>query len=111
GIRDYKVTGVQTCALPIGTIERRKGRYCARGFNQIPGEDFEEVYAPVVRLESLRVLLSVSVKRGYSIRQLDIKSAFLYSDIDTKIYLELPGRYQKPDKVWKLKKAIYGLKQ
>jgi hypothetical protein len=94
-----------------GTIERRKARYCAKGFNQIPGEDFEEVYAPVARLESLRTLLSISVQRGYSLRQLDIKSAFLYGDIDCETYLELPEGYRKTDRVWKLKKAIYGLKQ
>ena len=94
-----------------GTIERRKARYCAKGFNQIPGEDFEEVYAPVARLESLRMLLSISVQRGYFLRQLDIKSAFLYGDIDCETYLDLPEGYRKTGKVWKLKKAIYGLKQ
>jgi len=94
-----------------GTIERRKGRYCAKGFSQRPGEDYEEVYAPVARLELLRLLLSISINRGYTIRQLDVKSAFLYGDIDIETYLELPEGYRKPGKVWKLNKAIYGLKQ
>src|ERR1700761_82018 len=94
-----------------GTIERRKGRYCAKGFSQRPGEDYEELYAPVARLESLRLLLSISINRSYHIKQLDVKSAFLYGDIDVETYLELPEGYRKPGKVWKLNKAIYGLKQ
>ena len=94
-----------------GSIERRKGRYCAKGYNQKPGEDFDDIYAPVARLESLRILLSISVKQNHTLRQLDIKSAFLYGDIDGEIYLELPEGYQKPGKVWRLNKAIYGLKQ
>ena len=65
----------------------------------------------MARLESLRILLSISVKKNYTLRQLDIKSAFLYGDIDGETYLELPEGYQKPGKVWRLNKAIYGLKQ
>ena len=94
-----------------GTIERRKGRYCVKGYSQKPGEDFDDIYAPVAPLESLRILLSISVKRNYILRQIDIKSAFLYGDIDGETYLEMPEGYQKPGKVWKLRKAIYGLKQ
>ena len=77
-----------------GTIERRKGRYCSQGYSQKPGEDFDDIYAPVARLESLPILLSVAVKRNYTLRQLDVKSAFLYSDIDGETYFELPERYQ-----------------
>ena len=94
-----------------GSIERRKGRYCAKGYSQKPGEDFDNIYAPVARLESLRILLSISVKRNYTLRQLDVKSAFLYGDIDGETYLELPEGYQKSGKVWRLNKAIYGLRQ
>ena len=94
-----------------GTIKRWKGWYCAKGYSQKPGEDFDDIYPPVARLESLRILLSVAVKRNYTLRQLDVKSAFLYGDIDGETYLELPEGYQKPGKVWKLNKAIYGLKQ
>ena len=89
-----------------GSIKRRKGRYCAKGYSQKPGEDFDDIYALVARLESLRILLSISVKRNYTLRQLDVKSAFLYGDIDGETYLELPEGYQKPGKVWRLNKAI-----
>ena len=65
----------------------------------------------MARLESLRILLSISVKRNYTLKQPNVKSAFLYSDIDGETYLESPEGYQKPGKVWKLNKAIYGLKQ
>ena len=61
-----------------GSIERRKGRYCAKEYSQKPGKDFNDIYAPVARLESLRIVLSISVKRNYTLRQLDVKSAFLY---------------------------------
>ena len=94
-----------------GTIERRKGRYCAKGYSQKPGEDFDDIYVPVARLVSLRILLSTSVKRNYTIKQLDVKSAFLYRDIDGETYLEMPEGYRELGKVWKLRKAIYGLKQ
>ena len=79
-----------------GSIERRKERYCAKGYSEKPGEDFEDIYAPVARLESLRILLSISVKRIYTLRQLDVKTAFLYGDFDGETYLELPEGYQEP---------------
>jgi len=60
-----------------GTIERQKGRYCAKGYSQKPGEDFDDIYTPVARLEFLRILLSISVKRNYTLRQPDVKRAFL----------------------------------
>ena len=93
-----------------GINERRKGRYCAKGYSQKPGEDFDDIYALVARLESLRILLSISVKRNYTLRQLDVKSALLYGDIDSETYIELPEGYQKPGKVCQLNKAIYALK-
>ena len=106
GGRVYKTT-----VKKDGSIERRKGRYCAGGYRQKPGEDFDDIYAPVARLKSLRILLGILVKRNYTLRQLEVKSTFLYSDIDRETYLELPEGYQKPGKVWRLNKAIYRLKQ
>ena len=50
-----------------GSIKRQKGRYCAKGYSQKPGEDFDDIYAPVARLKSLRILLSISVKRNYTL--------------------------------------------
>ena len=94
-----------------GSIERRKGRYCAKGYTQKPGEDFNDHYAAVARLESLRNHLSISVKRNYTRGQLDVKSAILYGDIDGETYLELSEGHRQQGKVSRLNKAIYGLKQ
>jgi len=85
-----------------GTIKRQKGRYYAKAYSQKPGKDFDDIYTPVARLESLRILLSTSVKREYTIKQLDVRSAFLYGDIDGETYLEMPEGYQESGKVWKL---------
>jgi len=93
------------------TIERRKGQYCAQEYSQKPREDFDDIYGLVAQLESLEILRSLSVKRNYLMRQLDVKSAFLYGEIDGETYLEIPDGYRKPGKVWKLQKAIYCLKQ
>jgi len=59
------------------TIEGPKGRYCAKRYTQKPGEDFDDIYGLVAQLESLRILLSLSVKPNYTMRQLDVKSLLL----------------------------------
>src|SRR5205085_5834674 len=77
GIRDLTVTGVQTCALPIcralcftsGTIVKHKARLVAKGYVQQPGIDFEEVFAPVAPLESVRLLLALAMHRGWFVHR------------------------------------------
>ena len=73
-----------------GEIERFKARYVAKGFSQVQGLDYDETFAPVVRLESLRLLLAISANKGWKPRQLDIKTAFLYGILKEEIYMELP---------------------
>ena len=94
-----------------GTIEQQKGRYCAKGYSHKPGEDFDDINAPVARLDSLRILLSILVKRNYTLQLLDLKSSFLHDDIDGEAYLELLEEYPIAGKVWRLNKAICRLKQ
>ena len=113
-----------------GEISQYKARLVAQGFSQRPGIDFDEVYAPVMRYDSLRLLLALAVQHGWTPMQLDVKAAFLYGELKEDIYMELPPGYddQKGQKGYqdqkgyltqmarsthcvKLHKSIYGLKQ
>ena len=97
--------------LADGSIERYKARGVAKGFSQQPGYDYDEIFAPVVRYESLRLLLALCAHFGWKPRQFDVKSAFLYGKLSETVYMQpLPG-YEKDNMVWKLNRCIYGLKQ
>jgi hypothetical protein len=91
---------------------RYKARLVARGFSQVYGQDYFETYAPVARLASIRTLLALAAKYQLEIQQMDVKTAFLYGDLDKEIYIKLPEGYNDDDTlVCKLVKSIYGLKQ
>src|SRR5690606_8200422 len=94
-----------------GTIDRYKARLVAKGFAQQPGVDFDEVFSPVVRYDSLRLLLGLAAVNGWKPRQLDIKTAFLYGKLKEEVYMQLPEGSRVAGKVAKLKRCIYGLKQ
>ncbi|KAI0992526.1 hypothetical protein K3495_g15659, partial [Podosphaera aphanis] len=94
-----------------GSVERYKARLVAKGFSQQPGTDYDDTYAPVARYDSLRLLLALAAHNGWTPRQLDVKSAFLYGKLDRKIYMEIPDGYKEPGKCYLLRKSIYGLKQ
>lgn len=94
-----------------------KARVVARGDRQLPDE-FEETYSPTVSAATVRAVLSMAASRGFEVRQLDIKAAYLNGPIDATIYLEPPDGLipeeelkQHRGEVWLLKKALYGLKQ
>lgn len=95
----------------IGEVERFKVKYVAKGFTQVQGLDYDEIFAPVVRFESLRMLLAISAIKGWKPRQLDIKTAFLYGILNEEIYMELPEGYKIENHVARLNRRIYGLKQ
>ena len=95
-------------------IVRNKARLVAKGYNQEEGIDYEETYAPVARLEDIRVLLAFACIKGFKLYQMDVKSAFLNGYIMEEVYVEQPPGFEdetKPDHIFKLKKALYGLKQ
>ena len=99
--------------LPDGAL-KYKARLVARGFSQVEGVDFTETFAPVIRFQSLRMLLAKANEEGMFIHQMDVKTAFLYGDLDTEIYMELPEGFEdekRQGKVCRLKKSLYGLKQ
>jgi len=85
-----------------GTVVRNKARLVAQGYTQIKGVEFDETFAPVARLESIRILLSIACHLGFKLYQMDVKSAILNG------VLQDPHH---PHHVYKLKKALYGLKQ
>ena len=96
----------------FGTITRLKGRVVARGFSQIPGVDYNETYAPVAKLASIRILFAIAAAFDLEIQQMDVVTAFLANQLDEEIYMEQPeGFTDGTDKVCKLERSIYGLKQ
>jgi transposase InsO family protein len=98
----------------LGEIIRNKARLVAQGFNQEEGIDFEETFAPVARLESIRMLLAFACFKGIKLFQMDVKSAFLNGFIEEEVYVEQPPGFiheKFPNHVYKLTKAMYGLKQ
>ena len=97
-----------------GIIIRNKARLVAQGYNQQEGIDYEETFAPVARLEAIRMLLAFSCHKNFILYQMDVKSAFLNGFINEEVYVEQPpgfGSFNFPNHVFKLKKALYGLKQ
>lgn len=95
-----------------GKVERYKARLCARGFTQIEGIDYNEIFSPTTRYESIRILLSISAEYNWNLRQLDVKTAFLYGDLEEDIFMVVPDGVKAPaNKICKLNKSLYGLKQ
>ncbi|GJW30527.1 retrovirus-related pol polyprotein from transposon TNT 1-94 [Tanacetum coccineum] len=96
-----------------GVVSRNKARLVAQGYNQQEGIDYDETYAPVARLESIRILLAYACALDFKLFQMDVKSAFLNGFINEEVYVAQPPgfiNFKKPNHVYKLK-ALYGLKQ
>ncbi|GJW02668.1 retrovirus-related pol polyprotein from transposon TNT 1-94 [Tanacetum coccineum] len=97
-----------------GVVSRNKARLVAQGYNQQEGIDYDETYAPVARLESIRILLAYACALDFKLFQMDVKSAFLNGFINEEVYVAQPPGFidfAKPNHVYRLKKALYGLKQ
>jgi len=97
-----------------GSIDKFKVRLVVLGNMQRDGVDYKETFAPVLKYQSLRVLLSIANEEKMHVHQMDVKTAFLNGDLEEEVYVEQPEGMIKTGeehKVWKLKKALYGLKQ
>nr|GEY93359.1 copia protein [Tanacetum cinerariifolium] len=97
-----------------GVASRNKARLVTQGYNQQEGIDYDETYAPVARLESIRILLAYARALDFKLFQMDVKSAFLNGFINEEVYMAQPLGFidfVKPNHVYKLKKALYDLKQ
>ncbi|GJT15622.1 retrovirus-related pol polyprotein from transposon TNT 1-94 [Tanacetum coccineum] len=97
-----------------GIVSRNKARLVVQGYNQQKGIDYDETYAPVARLEFIRILLAYACALDFKLFQMDVKSAFLNGFINEEVYVAQPPGFidfEKLDHVYKLKKALYGLKQ
>ncbi|GKA34514.1 putative ribonuclease H-like domain-containing protein [Tanacetum coccineum] len=97
-----------------GVVVRNKARLVAQGHRQEEGIDYDEVFAPVARIEVIRLFLAFALFIGFIVYQMDIKSAFLYGTIDEEVYVSQPPGFVDPDhpkKVYKVVKALYGLHQ
>ncbi|GJU58001.1 zf-CCHC domain-containing protein [Tanacetum coccineum] len=97
-----------------GIVSRNKARLVAQGYNQQEGIDYDETYASIARLESIRILLAYACALDFNLFQMDVKSAFLNGFINEEVYVAQPPGFidfEKLNHVYKLKKALYGLKQ
>jgi hypothetical protein len=95
-------------------VTRNKARLVAKGYAQVAGLDFEETFAPIARLESIRILLAYVAHHSFKLYQMDMKSTFLNGPIKEEVYVEQSPDFEDdryPDHVYKLSKALYGLKQ
>nr|GEY03556.1 hypothetical protein [Tanacetum cinerariifolium] len=97
-----------------GIVVRNKARLVAQGYRQEEGIDYDEVFAPVARIEAIRLFLAYVSFMDFTIYQIDVKSAFLYGTIKEEVYVSQPPGFvdlEFPDRVYKAEKALYGLHQ
>jgi hypothetical protein len=97
-----------------GNVDKYKARFVARGFSQKEGVDYEETFSPVARYSSIRAILSIASEMGWSIHQMDVKTAFFKGFIKEEVYIKQPQGFEVHDRethACRLKKALYGLKQ
>jgi hypothetical protein len=93
---------------PYGNIIKHKARLVAKGYAQREGVDFDEVFAPVERIETVRLLIALAAQKGWQIHHIDVKSAFLNGDLVEEVYVQQPPRFAVEGgngKVLKLKKG------
>nr|GEW48697.1 Gag-Pol polyprotein [Tanacetum cinerariifolium] len=96
------------------TVIRNKSSLVAKGYAQKKRVDFEEAFAPVARLEAIRLFIAYAAHKSFTVYQMDVKTTFIYGPLKEEVYVNQPDGFvdpYHPDKVYRLKKALYGLKQ
>ncbi|KAJ9545443.1 hypothetical protein OSB04_025150 [Centaurea solstitialis] len=97
-----------------GIVTRNKARLVAKGFKQQAGIDYDETFAPVARIEAIRIFLAYAAHKNFTVYQMDVKTAFLNGELKEEVYVSQPEGFvdrTKPNHVYILDKALYGLKQ
>ena len=112
GTRVYKSRWV----LKVKADNIHKARLVVGGWGQVPGKGYGNTYAPACRLESVRMVLAITAERDWEVVQLDVKTAFLFADIEKKVILQAAPGFERTDKdgvqlLMKLEKSLYGLAQ
>lgn len=97
----------------LGEVEKYKVRLVAKGYTQVEGEDFNETFAPVAKMTTVRCLPSIAIARDWELHQMDVSNAFLHGDLEEEVYMQAPEGYKVPKEgmVCRLKKSLYGLRQ
>lgn len=96
-----------------GSIDRYKARLVAKGYTQVEGEDYSEIFSPVAKIVSVRLMIAMVAANNWCLHQIDVSNAFLHGRLEDEIYMLPPPGYDKVQigEVYKLKISIYGLKQ
>ena len=97
-----------------GIVIRNKSRLVAQGYTQVEGVDFDQIFAPIVRLESIKIIFAIACHLNFNLYQMDVKNAFLNGMLQEEVYVEQRKGFvdpHKPNDVYKLKRALYGPKQ
>lgn len=98
-----------------GSVDQCKARLIAKGFTQVPGKDFGATFAPVAKLTTIYLIVSLATSHSWPLHQLDIKNTFLHGELLETIYMDPPSSFRAEreyaGKVCRLRKSLYGLKQ
>ncbi|GKC72468.1 retrovirus-related pol polyprotein from transposon TNT 1-94, partial [Tanacetum coccineum] len=113
-VRDTDGVELLKGLMIYGDVLKKKARLVAKGFRQEEGLDFEESFAPVARLEAIRIFIANAASKNMTVYQMDVKTAFLNGELKEEVYVHQPEGFvdpERPHHVYRLKKALYGLKQ
>ncbi|EOY27051.1 Cysteine-rich RLK (RECEPTOR-like protein kinase) 8, putative [Theobroma cacao] len=97
-----------------GLVERYKARFEAKGFTHTYGLNYQDTFAPIAKMNTIRITLSSATNLDWDLQQFDVKNAFLHGDLEEELYMKIPPGFDDKKtkrKVCRLKKAVYGLKQ